>query len=257
MITEKLIDLRGKAAVVTGAAAGIGKASAMMLARSGASVALLDRNYDAAALSASEIASECGVQTKAYRCDVLAELDSEAVIEEAARDFGAINILVNNAGGGGGGREIFDGLTDDYLNKIFGLNVYSIFRFSRLCLPHMKRAGYGSIINISSMASVMSSVNMSVYSASKAAVNALTRQMAIDVAPVRVNAVAPGAVKTEALASVLTEEMERKMLASTPLNRLGTPEDIASAVLFFASPMSSWVSGQTLIVSGGGTQVLE
>ena len=153
--------------VVTGAAAGIGKASAMMLARSGASVALLDRNYDAAALSASEIASECGVQTKAYRCDVLAELDSEAVIEEAARDFGVINILVNNAGGGGGGREIFDGLTDDYLNKIFGLNVYSIFRFSRLCLPHMKRAGYGSIINISSMASVMSSVNMSVYSALK------------------------------------------------------------------------------------------
>ena len=112
-------------------------------------------------------------------------------------------------------------------------------------------------MNISSMASVMSSVNMSVYSASKAAVNALTRQMAIDVAPVRVNAVAPGAIKTDALATVLTDEMEEMMLSSTPLKRLGVPEDIASAVLFCASPMSSWVSGQTLIVSGGGTQVLE
>ncbi len=253
---DRLTDLRGKVAVVTGAAAGIGKASARMLAEAGAAVALLDINYEAAARSAAEIASDCGVQAKAYRCDVLAELDGIAVVEEAARDFGAVNILVNNTGGGGGGKEHFEALTDDYLAKIFNLNVYSIFRFSRLCLPYMERSGYGSIVNVSSMASVMSGANMSVYSASKGAVNALTRQMAIDVAPVRVNAVAPGAIKTDALAGVLTDEMERAMLASTPLKRLGVPEDIASAVLFFASPMSSWVSGQTLIVSGGGTQLL-
>lgn len=253
---ERLTDLRGKVAVVTGAAAGIGKASARMLAEAGAAVALLDINYEAAARSAAEIAADCGVQAKAYRCDVLAELDSMTAVEEAARDFGALNILVNNTGGGGGGRERFEALTGDYVDKIFNLNVYSIFRFSRFCLPYMVRSGYGSIVNVSSMASVMSGANMSVYSASKAAVNALTRQMAIDVAPVRVNAVAPGAIKTDALASVLTDEMERAMLASTPLQRLGVPEDIASAVLFFASPMSSWVSGQTLIVSGGGTQLL-
>ncbi|WP_417029046.1 glucose 1-dehydrogenase [Cloacibacillus evryensis] len=253
----KIIDLSGKTALVTGAAAGIGKASAKILAEAGASVALLDINYDAASRSAVDISASCGVPAKAYRCDVLSESDSMAAVEEAAKDFGTINILVNNTGGGGGGRERFDGLTGEYIDKIFSLNVYSIFRFSRFCLPYMKSSGYGSIVNISSMASVMSSVNMSVYSASKAAVNALTRQMAIDVAPVRVNAVAPGAIKTDALATVLTDEMEEKMLSSTPLKRLGVPEDIASAVLFFASPMSSWVSGQTLIVSGGGTQVLE
>ncbi|MEG1602791.1 MAG: glucose 1-dehydrogenase [Cloacibacillus sp.] len=257
MDIAKLTDLRGKSAVVTGGAGGIGAACARTFAAAGANVAIIDKNAEAAHQTALEIAEEFGVHTAAFECDVISAADDTDVIERAAAALKGLNILVNNTGGGGGGAERFEGLSADYINKIFSLNVYSVFRFSRLALPHMRAAGYGSIVNISSMASIMSGADMSVYSASKAAVNALTRQMAIDVAPVRVNAIAPGAIKTHALATVLTEPMERKMLEKTPLGRLGAPEDIANAALFFASPMASWVSGQTLIVSGGGYQTLD
>ncbi|MDO5116627.1 MAG: glucose 1-dehydrogenase [Synergistaceae bacterium] len=253
---ENIVSLKGQAALITGGASGIGKASAMMLARAGADVALADIDRKGAEEAAAEIAAKYGVKSAAFGCDALSESEASEAVSGAADALGTINILVNNAGGGGGGREKFERLTAAYIDRIFNLNVYSIYRFSRLALPFMREAGSGAIVNISSMASVMSGVNMSVYSASKAAVNALTRQMAIDLAPVRVNAVAPGAIKTPALASLLTKEMEEGMLKSTPLGRLGEPEDIASAVLFFASPMSSWVSGQTLIVSGGGVQIL-
>ena len=252
-----IIDLSGKKALITGAAGGIGKGCAEMLAKAGAAVALADINYEAAEKAAAEIAEKYDVKTMALECNVLSEEAIEVSVKKAADTLGAISILVNNTGGGGGGREKFEALTTEYLDKIFSWNLYSIYRFTRLCLPYMRETGYGAVVNISSMASVMSSANMSVYSAAKAAVNALTRQMAIDLAPVRVNAVAPGAIKTAALASVLTPQIEKTMLKSTPLGRLGAPEDIASAVLFFASPMSAWISGQTLIVSGGGTQILE
>ena len=252
-----IIDLSGKKALITGAAGGIGKGCAEMLAKAGAAVALADINYEAAEKAAAEIAEKYDVKTMALECNVLSEEAIEVSVKKAADTLGAISILVNNTGGGGGGREKFEALTTEYLDKIFSWNLYSIYRFTRLCLPYMRETGYGAVVNISSMASVMSSANMSVYSAAKAAVNALTRQMAIDLAPVRVNAVAPGAIKTAALASVLTPQIEKTMLKSTPLGRLGAPEDIASAVLFFASPMSACISGQTLIVSGGGTQILE
>ena len=257
MLAERLINLSGKVAVITGGAGGIGRGSAEMLASAGADVALLDIKAEAASEAASEISSKYGVKAVGYKCDVMSEADQEEVIKAAAADFGTINILVNNTGGGGGGREVFEELTTEYLNKIYTFNVYSIFRFSKLCLPYLRESGYGSIVNISSMASIASSVNMTVYASSKAAVNALTRQMAIDLAPVRVNAVAPGAIKTYALSTVLTDELEKTMLKSTPLKRLGKPEDIGSAVLFFASPMSEWITGQTMLVSGGGMQTLD
>ena len=257
MLAERLINLSGKVAVITGGAGGIGRGSAEMLASAGADVALLDIKAEAASEAASEISSKYGVKAVGYKCDVMSEADQEEVIKAAAADFGTINILVNNTGGGGGGREVFEELTTEYLNKIYTFNVYSIFRFSKLCLPYMRESGYGSIVNISSMASIASSVNMTVYASSKAAVNALTRQMAIDLAPVRVNAVAPGAIKTYALSTVLTDELEKTMLKSTPLKRLGKPEDIGSAALFFASPMSEWITGQTMLVSGGGMQTLD
>ncbi len=141
---------------------------------------------------------------------------------------------------------------------VFQLNVFSAWRLSQLCAPHMQRAGSGAIINISSMSSIMASHNMSAYGSSKAAMNQMTRYLAMDYGPqVRVNAVAPGAIKTDALASVLTPEMERAMLGNTPLGVLGEPDDIAAAVLYFASPAAKWVSGQVLFVNGGGEQSLE
>lgn len=141
----------------------------------------------------------------------------------------------------------------------FKLNLFSLFRLSQLAAPHMQKAGGGAILNISSMAGENTNVRMASYGSSKAAVNHLTRNIAFDVGPmgIRVNAIAPGAIKTDALATVLTPEIERAMLKHTPLGRLGEAQDIANAVLFLCSPAAAWISGQVLTVSGGGVQELD
>ena len=141
----------------------------------------------------------------------------------------------------------------------YKLNVFSGFRLSQLCVPYMEKAGYGSILNISSMAGENKNFNMTSYSSSKAAINHLIRNMAYDLGPrgIRVNAIAPGAIMTRALETVLTPEIENKMLRRTPLGRLGRPDDIAQAALFLCSPAASWISGQVLTVSGGGIQEIE
>ena len=131
-------------------------------------------------------------------------------------------------------------------------------QFNGIGGPHMQEAGYGSIINMSSMSSINKSPAISAYAASKAAINHMTANLAHDYGPIiRINAVGPGAVRTGALATVLTPEIEKRMLAHTPIKRLGEPEDIAGAVLYFAAPVSQWVSGQVLFVNGGGEQTLD
>lgn len=181
------------------------------------------------------------------------------LVERTVKELGGVHILVNNAGGGGGGRENPRNITVDDFAWRFKLNVYSAWRLSQLCAPHMKAGKYGSIINITSMSSVNRSPNMSAYAASKAAMNHMTANLAMDygIDGIRVNAVGPGATKTAALASVLTPEIEAKMLAHTPIKRLGEVEDIAGAVLYFAAPISEWVSGQVIFVNGGGIQTLD
>lgn len=141
----------------------------------------------------------------------------------------------------------------------FKLNLFSLFRLSQLAAPHMQKAGGGAILNISSMAGENTNVRMASYGSSKAAVNHLIRNIAFDVGPmgIRVNAIAPGAIKTDALATVLTPEIERAMLKHTPLGRLGEAQDIANAALFLCSPAAAWISGQVLTVSGGGVQELD
>ena len=170
--------------------------------------------------------------------------------------FGKITILVNNAGGGG--PKPFDMPMKDFV-WAYQLNVFSVFRLTQLCAPHMEAAGGGAVLNISSMAGENTNVRMASYSSSKAAENHLTRNIAFDLGPknIRVNAIAPGAIRTDALATVLTPEIEKAMLKHTPLARLGTPSDIGYAALFLCSPASSWVSGQVLTVSGGGVQELD
>jgi 7-alpha-hydroxysteroid dehydrogenase len=129
----------------------------------------------------------------------------------------------------------------------------------QLCAPHIEQAGGGAILNISSMAGENTDARMTSYASSKAAVNHLTRNMAFDLGPkgIRVNAIAPGAIRTAALGSVLTPEIEKTMLVHTPLGRLGEASDIAYAALYLCSPAASWVSGQVLTVSGGGVQELD
>jgi len=181
------------------------------------------------------------------------------VVNVAKEKFGSIEILVNNAGGGGGGRENPFQIDIDRFKWVFELNLFSAWRLSQLCASEMKKSRYGSIINITSMGSINKSPNMSAYSSSKAALNHMSANLAHDYGPfgIRVNCVGPGATKTAALTSVLTPEIEEKMLAGTPIKRLGEVEDISGAVLYFAAPVSSWVSGQVLFVNGGGVQTLD
>jgi 7-alpha-hydroxysteroid dehydrogenase len=180
----------------------------------------------------------------------------ETMVQKTLDTFGKITILINNAGGGG--PKPFDMPMDSFV-WAYKLNVFSVFHLCQLCAPHMEAAGSGSILNISSMSAENKNINMASYSSSKAAVSHLTRNIAFDLGPkgIRVNAIAPGAIKTDALATVLTPEIEKTMLKHTPLARLGEPSDIAYAALFLCSSAASWVSGQVLTVSGGGVQELD
>jgi 7-alpha-hydroxysteroid dehydrogenase len=255
MPLDRLFSLKGQAALVTGGGAGIGKAIGLLFAEAGAMVAVTDLKE----ADAETVAVECrqfGVQALGLKLDVTNEAERVAVIEKVAKEFGKLTILVNNAGGGG--PKPFDMPMGDF-EWAFQLNVYSLFRLSQLAHPHLKAAGGGAIINISSMAGENKNQRMCSYGASKAAVNHLTRNMAFDLGPdnIRVNAIAPGAIRTAALASVLTPEVEKVMLKHTPLGRLGEGTDIAAAALYLAAPASAWVSGQVLTVSGGGLQELD
>lgn len=257
MNTNKLFDLTGKVAIVTGGGNGIGKSCCEMLAGAGAAIVVSDLKLEDAENVAKEIIANGG-KALAVACNVTKDEDLVNLTEAAVKTFGGVHILVNNAGGGGGGRENPFKITVDDFAFVFKLNVFSAWRLSQLCVPHMKAAGYGSIINITSMSSINKSPNMSAYAASKAAMNHMTCNLAHDFGPeVRINAVGPGATKTRALASVLTPEIENAMLAHTPIKRLGEVEDISGAVLYFAAPISEWVSGQVIFVNGGGVQTLD
>jgi 7-alpha-hydroxysteroid dehydrogenase len=257
MSIQQLFDLRGKVAIVTGGGNGIGKACCEIMAESGAAVAVSDLKLADAEAVAAEINGRGG-KAIAVECNVTKDEDLAKLVDRTVKELGGVHILVNNAGGGGGGQENPFKITVDDFAWRFQLNVYSAWRLSQLVVPHMKKDGYGSIINITSMSSVNKSPNMSAYAASKAAMNHMTTNLAMDFGPeVRINAVGPGATKTAALASVLTPEIEAKMLEHTPIKRLGEVSDVAGAVLYFAAPISEWVSGQVMFVNGGGVQTLD
>ncbi|MBE5229094.1 MAG: 7-alpha-hydroxysteroid dehydrogenase [Microcystis aeruginosa PMC 728.11] len=247
--------LDGQVAIVTGAGAGIGRGIAELFAQAGAAVVVSDLKEDTAAVVADGI-KEKGGRAIAVACDVTNEQALENLVKSTLDAFGKITLLVNNAGGGG--PKPFDMPMDTFI-WAYKINVFSAFHLCQLCVPYMEAAGGGAILNISSMSAENKNINMASYSSSKAAVSHLTRNIAFDLGPkgIRVNAIAPGAIKTDALAKVLTPDIEKVMLKHTPLARLGEPSDIAYAALFLCSPAASWVSGQILTVSGGGVQELD
>ncbi len=254
---SNLFDLSGKTAIVTGGANGIGRAAAIMLAKAGANIVIADFNFEDAQKTAAEIQA-LGVKAIPVSCNVLKDEDLVNLVDTTIQELGSLHILISNAGGGGGGRENPFKISVDDIKRDFDLNVFSHWRLCQLCVPHMKKTGYGSIVITTSMASIDKSPNMSGYASSKAAVNHMAANLAHDFGPeVRINAVGPGATRTAALETVLTPEIEQKMLAHTPIKRLGTPDDIAGAILYFAAPISEWVSGQTIFVNGGGVQTLD
>lgn len=258
MSIQSLFDLSGKVAIVTGGGDGIGKGCCEMLAEAGASVVVSDVNVENAEKVAKQI-KDAGGKALSIECNVLKDEDLVRLVETAVKEFGGVHILVNNAGGGGGGRESPFKVDVAYFEKIFKLNLFSAWRLCQLVAPYMAKDKYGSIINITSMGSINKSPNMSAYASSKAALNHMVANLAFDYGPmgIRINNVGPGATRTHALSTVLTPEIEEKMLAHTPIKRLGEVSDITGAVLYFAAPISEWVSGQVLFVNGGGVQTLD
>ena len=248
-------SLSGQVAIVTGGGAGIGRGISELFAAAGAAVVVSDLKKETADDTAAAI-TKAGGRAIGVACDVTDADARKALVDAAVSSFGKVTILVNNAGGGG--PKPFD-MPMDTFTWAYELNVFSVFNLSQLCAPHIAKAGGGAILNISSMAGENRNVRMASYASSKAAENHLTRNIAFDLGPmgIRVNAIAPGAIKTAALASVLSPDIEKAMLKHTPLNRLGEARDIAYAALFLCSPASAWVSGQVLTVSGGGVQELD
>lgn len=248
--TEK--KLTGKVAIVTGASKGIGASIAKHLAAEGAAVVV---NYASSKEGADRVVDEIakrGGSAVAVQANVAKKADIERLLAETKRAFGRLDILVNNAG-------IYEfspieGITEEHFHRQFGLNVLGLILTSQQAVKHFDSAG-GSIVNISSIASTSTPANTSVYSATKAAVDAVTRTLAKELGPrkIRVNAINPGMIETEGLrAAGLSESEFRKDLESrTPLGRIGQPQDIAPAVVFLASPDSAWITGETLVIAGG------
>lgn len=258
MTPKDLLDLSGMVAIVTGAGDGIGAGCAEILAAAGAKVIVSNRTLSKAEAIVDQMKAGGGEATPCS-CNVLDDADLVNLVDFTLNTYGKINILINNAGGGGGGTESPSKIDRAYVERIYNMNVFAPWRLCQLTTPHMQAAGYGSIVNISSMSSINHSPGIAIYASTKAALNHMSANLAHDFGPmgIRINCVGPGATRTHALAGVMTPEIEARMLAHTPIHRLGEVSDIANAVLFFASPMSPWISGQTLMVNGGGVQTLD
>ncbi|EXF93437.1 short-chain dehydrogenase [Pseudomonas fluorescens HK44] len=242
-------NMSGSVAVITGGGRGIGRAIALAYAEAGADVVLAARTLADVEAVAEQVRSR-GQRALAVTCDVNDAAQREAMISQAREQLGRITHLVNNAGGAGPNDPLK--LSAERFEEILRFNVTSAYALCQLCVPHMRDARTGNVINITSGAARYAQTQFSAYGSAKAALTHLTRLLAQDFAPlVRVNAIAPGPILTDALNRVLPVEMREGMIKNTPLLSLGEPEDIAAAALYLASPASRWVTGKIIEVDGG------
>jgi len=241
--------LKDKVALVTGAAQGIGKAIAETLAREGAHVAICDVNLEKAQETAKEI-SALGVKSTAYKTNVSVAAECDSLIESVVKDLGKLDILVNNAGVTRDGLLIR--MSEQDWDLVISINLKGTFNCTKAAVKAMMKARYGRIINISSVIGLMGNAGQVNYAASKAGVLGITRSIAKEYANrnINVNAVAPGYIQT-AMTDKLTEEQRLAMLKFVPLNRMGQPQDVANVVLFLASPLADYVTGQVIAIDGG------
>ncbi|MBI3477536.1 MAG: SDR family oxidoreductase [Acidobacteria bacterium] len=252
----QLLSLEGKVAIVTGGASGIGRGIAIRLAEFGAAVAVLDKNSDGTRETVRRI-EEIHGRAMGAACDVTSRLDCHRAVEQTVAEYGRIDILCNNAGIAI--RKDTLALEEEEWDTVVDVTLKGVYLLSREVIPHMIRAGGGAIINTGSGWSLKGGPKAAAYCAAKGGVLNLTRAMAIDHGNnnIRANCVCPGDIDTPMLASECRQLSEdsvqfMKDAARRPLARVGTPEDVATAVLFLASDMSKWITGTHLVVDGGG-----
>jgi len=245
------LGIAGKVTIVTGGGSGIGRATAIMMAKWGARVVVVDIDRRAAETTVSEIRKSSGEAETAI-VDVCIEDQVIPFFEKVSRDYGRIDILVNGVGGGKPAR--VSEITGSDWDSMFAFNTKSSFLCSREAARFMAASGGGRIINVASLAGQTSSVLQGAhYSAAKAAVIGLTRHMARELGPlgIHVNAIAPGPTRTERVDRQMTPERRQALISRLPLRRMATPEDQAGVILFLASSLSNYVTGVTIDVSGG------
>ncbi len=240
--------LAHKVAIVTGGGSGIGKAIAHAFVREGAQVVISGRNQQKLQRAAMEIGPDC----VPVATDVTDSENIAALVNATLQKFKRVDILVNNAGVLLPGNA--ESLSDEIWEQTFNTNVRAVWQLSRAVLPHMRTAGAGSIINMGSVLSSLGARNRVAYAASKGAVLAMTKAMALDHAAekIRVNCICPGIVETDMVAAFGTDEAARKQrIAMHPVGRFGQPDDVAGIAVLLASDESSWITGSAFTVDGG------
>jgi len=242
--------LEGKVAVITGAARGIGKSIAIRFAQEGCAIAFTDLNIDDNAKATEAEIASYGVKVKGYASNAADFEDTHKLVDEIVKDFGKVDVLVNNAGITRDG--LMMRMTEQQWDMVINVNLKSAFNFVHALTPVMMKQKSGSIINMSSVVGISGNAGQTNYSASKAGMIGLAKSIAKEVGSrgIRANAIAPGFIITEMTAQ-LSEEVRKQWAEQIPLRRGGTPEDVANVALFLASDLSSYVSGQVIPVCGG------
>ncbi len=242
--------LEGKTALITGAGRGIGKAIALKFASEGANIAFTDLFLNDATRAVEEEISALGVKCKGYASNAANFDETHRVVEQIMKDFGRIDVLVNNAGITKDG--LMMRMNEEQWDAVINVNLKSAFNFIHAVTPVMMRQKSGSIINMSSVVGVSGNAGQTNYSASKAGMIGLAKSIAKELGSrgVRANAIAPGFIITD-MTGALSEEVKNEWAKQIPLRRGGTPEDVANTALFLASDLSSYVSGQVINVCGG------
>jgi len=243
------MSLNGKIALVTGAAQGIGREIALALAADGADVAICDVNIEAAQKTSADIEAK-GRRSLATKANVATSADVTAMMELVVEKFGRIDILVNNAGITRD--SLILRMKDEDWDLVLSINLKGAFLCAKSALKYMTKQRSGTIINIASVVGAMGNVGQANYSASKAGLIGLTKSIAREYANrnITANAVAPGFIET-AMTRAMTENARQELAKYIPVGKLGTPEDIANAVRFLASPWASYITGQVVHVNGG------
>jgi len=253
-MTHELFNLTDKVAIVTGSTKGIGRAIAEALARAGAKVVISSRKTDKCEEVANSIRNE-GLEATAITCHIGRREDVERLVSETKKRYGRIDVLVCNAAVNPYYGPM-SGLTDDAFTKVIDSNVRSNLWLCNLVIPDMAERKDGAVIIVSSIGGLKGSMNLGIYAISKAADFQLARNLAVEWGPqnIRVNCIAPGLVKTD-FARALWEnpQMLARAESTTPLRRIGEPDDIAGAAVFLASRAGQWMTGQVIVIDGGVT----